>query len=76
MFKRARPLPCRKVITYLATELDRRTQSVERHLAQCPNCRAYVDSLHKMVILYRRWLLPAESRDPQKHHRKNNHLNK
>lgn|GEM_PF-7065397 len=70
MLKRAGALPCRKVITYLATEFDKRTQSVERHLALCPNCRAYFDSLRKTVILYRRWLaqLPTESSNQWKHH--------
>jgi predicted anti-sigma-YlaC factor YlaD len=70
MSKRAGMLPCRKVITSLATELEKRTKSVERHLARCPNCRAYFDSLRKTVILYRRWLtqLPAGSSNQLKHH--------
>lgn len=50
---------CRNVARHLQEELDARLQSracreIRKHLAQCPNCTAYLDSLRKTVLLYRR----------------------
>lgn len=53
-------LACRKVARHLLEELDGDLQSracseIRKHLAQCPNCTAYLDSLRKTVLLYRRF---------------------
>jgi len=38
---------------YVDGELEQAMcQEIERHLADCPNCRAVVDTLHKTVMLY------------------------
>ena len=51
---------CREVAKHLQEELDARLQSracreLRKHLAHCPNCTAYLDSLRKTVLLYRRF---------------------
>ncbi len=51
---------CWQVAKHLQEELDARLQSracreIRKHLAQCPNCMAYLDSLRKTVLLYKRF---------------------
>jgi anti-sigma factor RsiW len=36
---------------------------IERHLADCENCRAMVDTLHKTIILYRELPQPELPQD-------------
>ena len=53
-------MACRKVARYLQEEIDaglqtRACREIRRHLKQCPNCTAYLDSLRKTVLLYRRF---------------------
>jgi hypothetical protein len=51
---------CRKVAKHFQDELDAELQSrackeIRKHLALCPNCTAYLDSLRKTVLLYKRF---------------------
>lgn len=51
---------CRNVARHLQDTLDAELQSracreIRKHLADCPNCTAYLDSLRKTVLLYKRF---------------------
>ena len=52
---------------YLDGELeDRLCAEIERHMAECGDCRVMVDTLRKTVLLYRRLghqELPSEARE-------------
>jgi predicted anti-sigma-YlaC factor YlaD len=62
---------CKKVAKHLQEELDTQLRSracreIKRHLESCPNCTAYLDSLKKTVLLYRRFpdpRVPARTRE-------------
>ena len=48
---------CHDVLNHICEELDTRLTSakcreLKRHLEQCPNCTAYLDSLRKTIRLY------------------------
>src|SRR5262245_36042680 len=56
------PLTCRELVAfldaYLAGELPRaRAELFERHLAGCPDCRAYLESYQSAIELGRQALL-------------------
>jgi len=56
--KRTSILPCSKVLRHIRTELDSRLnlaayRHMRKHLENCPNCLCYLDSLKKVVYLYR-----------------------
>lgn len=49
---------CGNVVRYICDNLDeglnsRRCREIRRHLKNCPNCTAYLDSLKKTVSLYK-----------------------
>lgn len=49
---------CPDVLDHICEELDSKLttaqcREIKRHLAKCPNCTAYLDSLKKTVKLYR-----------------------
>lgn len=49
---------CKKVYTYICEHLDEnmnspRCRAIKRHLDGCPDCQAYLDSVKKVVSLYR-----------------------
>jgi hypothetical protein len=49
---------CPEILDHICEELDTKISSakcreIKRHLAQCPNCTAYLDSLKKTVKLYK-----------------------
>ena len=49
---------CSDVLDHICEELDTKLatakcRELKRHLAKCPNCTAYLDSLKKTVLLYR-----------------------
>lgn len=51
---------CREVATHLQFQLDsklrtRACREIMRHLEHCPNCTAYLDSLQKTILLYRKY---------------------
>lgn len=57
---------CKEVYKHLCDNLDERLNTSEcrefrEHLAQCPNCTAYLDSLKKTVYLYRHYPVPSFS---------------
>jgi predicted anti-sigma-YlaC factor YlaD len=63
---------CREVFNYICDNLDERMDSpqcraIHSHLARCPNCLAYLDSLKKTIHLYRAY---PESRLPEKARKK------
>ena len=48
---------CSDVLNHICEELDTKLTSakcreLKRHLEQCPNCTAYLDSLRKTIMLY------------------------
>jgi hypothetical protein len=48
---------CDDVLNHICEELDTKLSSakcreLKRHLKQCPNCTAYLDSLRKTITLY------------------------
>ncbi len=50
---------CTQALKYICDNLDAkmdspRCQEILAHLEECPDCTAYLDSLKKTVILYRR----------------------
>ena len=54
---RKKPVRCPDVLNHICEELDTKLTSAQcrelkRHLAKCPNCTAYLDSLKKTVSLY------------------------
>ncbi len=57
-------MPCPEILERICTELKENIdspicQDLKKHLDDCPDCRAYVDSLKKTVYLYRQ--LPDEA---------------
>lgn len=60
-------MPCpdriEQICTDLGVEIDSEVcQELRMHLEECPDCKAYVDSLRKTVYLYRQLpgVLPSE----------------
>jgi hypothetical protein len=56
--KRISIIPCSKVLRHIQTELETGLnlqvyQRMRKHLENCPNCMCYLDSLKKVVYLYR-----------------------
>jgi len=52
-----KPVKCPDVLEHICEELDTRLSSAKcrrlrRHLEECPNCTAYLDSLRKTISLY------------------------
>ena len=52
-----KPAKCREVFRYICENLDDKLDSpgcrqIKKHLEDCPNCLAYLDSLKKTVRLY------------------------
>lgn len=48
---------CSDVLDHICEELDTKLttakcRELKRHLAKCPNCTAYLDSLKKTITLY------------------------
>jgi predicted anti-sigma-YlaC factor YlaD len=55
---------CKHLLSDLASYLDGEAADsvcaeIERHLAECADCRAVVDTLHKTIYLYRTLPQPA-----------------
>jgi predicted anti-sigma-YlaC factor YlaD len=53
------PSTCLKVLRHIGNELDTHLASkafhiIRKHIRKCPNCAAYLDSLKKLINLYRR----------------------
>ncbi len=62
---------CRVVFKYICDNLDERLDSpqcreIRGHLARCPNCLAYLDSLKKTIELYRGYSHPRLSANVRK----------
>jgi hypothetical protein len=56
--KRTSIMPCSKVLRHIQTELDSKLnqtayRKIQQHLENCPICMCYLDSLKKVVYLYR-----------------------
>ena len=65
-------MKCSDVYLYVCTNLDQnlnsaRCRRIKKHIAECPDCNAYLDSLRKTVFLYREYPTP---RVPQSVHRR------
>ena len=59
---------CRHLLDDLSDFLDGEASAevcaeIERHLADCENCRAVVDTLHKTIVLYRELPQPELPQD-------------
>ena len=55
--KKRKAVRCPDVLNHICEELDTKLTSaqcreIKRHLAKCPNCTAYLDSLKKTIKLY------------------------
>ena len=53
-----RPIRCSEVASYVCENLTEglnspRCRALKKHLAECPNCTAYLDSLRKTVRLFK-----------------------
>lgn len=56
--KRTSILPCRKAIKIIQADLDtnfysKNYRQIKKHIEQCPNCLCYLDSLKKVIYLYK-----------------------
>jgi hypothetical protein len=52
-------LHCKQVVLHICDNLDEginsaRCREIRKHLAKCPNCTAYLNSMKKTVSLYKR----------------------
>jgi predicted anti-sigma-YlaC factor YlaD len=64
-------LLCRTVARHIQDQLDADLRSpdcqeIRNHLRRCPNCTAYLDSMKKTVLLYKRYpdpRIPAITRE-------------
>ncbi len=61
---------CVQALRFICDNLDADVNSprcieIRRHLAECPNCTAYLDSLKKTVALYRHY--PIDTVPPAIH---------
>lgn len=53
-----KPIRCSEVASYVCENLTEginspRCRALKKHLAECPNCTAYLDSLRKTVHLFK-----------------------
>ncbi len=56
-------MKCSDVYLYICTNLDAnlnsaRCRQIKKHIAECPDCGAYLDSLRKTIYLYREYPTP------------------
>ena len=54
---------CSEMARYLCENLteglnSKKCRALRKHLAECPNCTAYLDSLRKTVLLYKAYRSP------------------
>ncbi len=57
-------MKCSDVYLYICTNLDQnlnsaRCRRIKAHIAECPDCSAYLDSLRKTIYLYRAYPTPT-----------------
>ncbi len=57
----------KKILSQICDKFDQHLKSpacrgLRRHLSNCPECAAYLDSIRKTVSLYRRYPTPRLSR--------------
>ena len=57
-------LPCSRVARHIQEKLDAglnaaACREIRKHLDRCTNCTAYLDSLKKVVLLYKRYPDPS-----------------
>ncbi|MDL1892965.1 hypothetical protein FBQ87_08750 [Sphingobacteriales bacterium CHB3] len=65
-------MKCKGVYQYICLNLDAdmnspKCRAIKKHLDSCPNCTAYLDSLKKTILLYKKQEGPSI---PLKTHRK------
>jgi len=58
---------CKRALQYICDNLDaevhsRKCMEIKRHLEQCPDCTAYLASLQKTIVLYKRYPCPSVSK--------------
>jgi hypothetical protein len=56
-------MKCSNVYLYICTNLDAdlnsaRCRRIKKHIAGCPDCSAYLDSLRKTIHLYKEYPTP------------------
>ncbi len=56
-------MKCCDVYQYICTNLDAnlnsaRCRQIKKHIAECPDCSAYLDSLRKTIYLYHEYPTP------------------
>lgn len=60
-------MKCEEVYLHICDNLDQdlnspRCKLIKKHLASCPDCRAYLDSLKTTISLYKAMPIPSVSR--------------
>jgi predicted anti-sigma-YlaC factor YlaD len=63
---KTKKLTCKEITKHICEELDEhintvKCREIKKHLAACPNCTAYLNSLRKTVKLYRAYPNPKLS---------------
>lgn len=56
-------MKCSSVYVYICTNLDQdlnsaRCRQIKKHISECPDCSAYLDSLRKTISLYKQYPAP------------------
>ena len=69
--KRVKIVHCKDVAKHLCENLDQQLNSrmcreIKKHLQDCPNCTAYLDSLKKTISLYQGVSTPPLSNSAHK----------
>jgi len=67
-----KPIHCSEVTSYVCENLTEglnspRCRALKKHLAECPNCTAYLDSLRKTVRLFKNVRDPRLPGNVRKH---------
>ena len=57
-------MKCKNVYQYICLNLDAdmnspKCRAIKKHLDSCPNCTAYLDSLKKTILLYKKQESPT-----------------
>jgi predicted anti-sigma-YlaC factor YlaD len=65
-------MKCKGVYHYICENLDADVNSpkcreIKRHLDSCPDCSAYLDSLKKTILLYKRQSGPSVPMQTHRH---------
>lgn len=62
---------CKKILRFICFNLDenihsKRCASIKKHMEECSDCTAFLESLKKTVAFYRNYPVPAISKKEKK----------